>query len=106
MIHRLKHENHKLSDCIAFRESIRERRILQQVDKQVRALEWEAKAKFAEVKARWRENEALRQELEPLQDMHKRLLEKFGKETAEEVFEMFPDVWKPLEFRKNRRHMS
>ncbi|KAJ4424516.1 hypothetical protein N0V82_000840 [Gnomoniopsis sp. IMI 355080] len=106
MIHRLKHENRKLSDCIALQDNIRERRVLQQVDKHVRALDWEAKAKFAEVKARWRENEALREELEPLKDMHRKLLEKFGKQTAEEVFETFPDVWKPLEIRKNRRNMS
>lgn len=37
---------------------------------------------------------------------HDRLLEYFGMETAEDVFRMFPHVWKPLEYRKNRRNLS
>lgn len=79
---------------------------MQHVDKHMRALNYEAKVKLAEVKARYRENDALRQEYSFMQGAQGKLLEQFGKETAEQVFEMFPHVWKPLDFRKNRRNFS
>lgn len=41
-----------------------------------------------------------------MKSVNGKLLQKFGKETAEEVFDMFPHVWHPLEYRKNRRNFS
>lgn len=72
----------------------------------MRALDYEAKAKLAEVKARYKENKALREECSFMKGVQGKLLENLGKETAEEVFDMFPHVWQPLEFRKNRRNFS
>lgn len=105
-IRHLKHENRKLGDCLVLRQDTRNRRILRSVDRHIRGLDYEGKAKLAEVKARHKENEQLRKEYENMKGMQKRLLVEFNKDTPEEVFEMFPYVWESLERRKNRRNFS
>lgn len=87
-------------------DKVRERRILQHVDKHMRAMDFAAKSKLAEVKARYRENESLREDLSFKERVQRKLLSKLGKETAEQVFDMHPHVWHPLEYRKNRRNFS
>lgn len=103
---RLRHENRKLTDCIAFQGSVRERRILQQVDKRLRALKFEVKAKMAQIEDGYSENYQLREQCVDGRLRQEQLLKYFGKEKAEEVFAMFPHVWKSLEVRKNRRNLS
>lgn len=105
-IGRLKHENRKLRDCLALRREMRHRRIMRSVYEHMRAVDYECKAKLAEAKARWRENAELRVEYETMKGAQEELLGEFGKDTPEEVFEMFPDVWEPLEVRRNRRNFS
>ncbi|KAJ0124960.1 hypothetical protein J7T55_006303 [Diaporthe amygdali] len=103
---RFKHENRKLADCFEERRSTRDRRIMKQVQRHIRELSYIAKAKFAECKARVRERDALQRELDSHQDVQRKLLAIFGKETPDEVFAMYPDIWEPEEIRKNRRNYS
>lgn len=105
-IRRLKHENRKLGDCLTLRRSVRDRRIMKEVHRHVRDLDYENRVKLAEVKARWKENEQLRCEYEAMRGVQEWLLTEFGKDTPNEVFEMFPTVWESLETRKNRRNFS
>lgn len=105
-IRRLKHENRKLGDCLALRRDRRHRHIMRAVYEHIRAVDYESAAKLAEAKARWRENEELRREHGVMREAQEALLREFGKDTPEEVFENFPDVWEPLEVRKNRRNFS
>ncbi|KAJ1299924.1 hypothetical protein OPQ81_005365 [Rhizoctonia solani] len=105
-IRHLKYENRKLNDCLVLQRNMRDRRILKSVDRHIRSLEYECKAKLAEVKARYRENEQLCNEYEHMQDYQKQLLAVLGKETPGEVFKEFPHVWQSLEVRKNRRNFS
>lgn len=79
---------------------------MKSVDRHLRDLDYETRAKLAEVKARWKENEQLRGEFEVMRGVQERLLAELGKETPEEVFGMFPTVWEPMEDRKNRRNFS
>ncbi|CAN8103566.1 unnamed protein product [Discula destructiva] len=102
----LKHDNRKLIDCLKKLHRNREMRIMKLVDGQMRELEYEGKVKLAEIEAQIQENEELRLEYEREKDLQARLLAKFGKETADEVFGMYPDVWEPLEKRKNYRNSS
>lgn len=76
------------------------------VDKHLRDLDYETRAKLAEVKARWKENGQLRGELEVKRGVQERLLAEFGTGLPEDVFDMFPDVWEPVQERKNRRNFS
>lgn len=103
---RLKHENRKLADCFAEHRSIRDRRIMRQVHGNIRELGCVAKAKMAEIKARVRERDELQRELDGHVETQRRLLELMGKDTPEEVFAMYPDIWEPEEIRKNRRNYS
>lgn len=105
-IRRLKHENRKLDDCLELWREKREKLIMRSVYQHIRDLDYENMAKLAEIKARWKENAELQDDYETMKDLQHRLLEEFGKETPEEVFEMFPNVWKSLEERKNRRNFS
>lgn len=105
-IRRLRHENRKLGDCLALRRDRRHRRIMRSVYEHIRAMDYESKAKLAEAKARWKENAELRSEYEAMKGAQEELLREFGKDTPDEVFEMFPDVWEPLEARRNRRNFS
>lgn len=105
-IRRLKHENRKLSDCLALRRKRRHLRIMRSVYEHIHAMDYESKAKLAEAKIRWKENTELRDEFETMKGAQEELLSEFGKDTPEEVFEMFPDVWEPLETRRNRRNFS
>lgn len=103
---RLKHENRKLADCFEEHQSTRDRRIMKQVQRHVAELSYVARAKFSEVKARVRERDALQRERDAHEDVQRKLLAAFGKETPDEVFAMFPDVWESEEVRKNRRNYS
>lgn len=103
---RLKHENRKLADCFAEFRSVRDRRIMRQVQGQIRELGYMAKAKMAEIKVRVRERDELRRELDGHLEFQRGLLDLMGKETPEEVFAMYPDIWEPEEIRKNRRNYS
>lgn len=103
---RLKHENRKLADCFGEHRSTRDRRIMRQVQRQIRELDYVAKAKMAEIRARVRERDELRRELDAQQEVQGSLLSLMGKETPEEVFAMYPDIWEPEEIRKNRRNYS
>lgn len=103
---RLKHENRKLADCFAEFRSTRDRRIMRQVQGQMRELSYIAKAKMAEIRVRVRERDELRRELDEHLGFQRSLLELMGKETPEEVFAMYPDIWEPEEIRKNRRNYS
>ncbi|KUI57683.1 hypothetical protein VP1G_05007 [Cytospora mali] len=103
---RLKHENRRLADCLEARRSTRERRIMKNVQRHISELNYECKAKMAEVKARMREHENLLREYQVHIGVQQRLLGEFGKETPEEVFEMYPDIWESEEERKNRRNFS
>lgn len=103
---RLKHENRKLADCVAEHRSIRDRRIMKQVHGHIRELSYIAKAKMAEIKTRVRERDELRRELDAHLEAQRSMLEFMGKETPEEVFAMYPDIWEPEEIRKNRRNYS
>lgn len=105
-IRRLKHENRKLGDCLLLRRENRSRRILKSVYEHIRSIDYETKAKLAEAKARWRENAELRSEYETMKATQEELLREFGKGRPEEVFDMFPTVWEPLEKRRNRRNFS
>lgn len=105
-IGRLKHENRKLGDCLLLYKERRSRRILKSVYEHIRSIDYEAKAKLAESKARWRENAELRSEYETMKATQEELLREFGKDKPEEVFDMFPNVWASLEKRKNRRNFS
>lgn len=105
-IRQLKHENRKLGDFLALQRSRRDRRIMKAVDRHLRDLDYETHEKLAEVKARWKENEQLRSEYEVMRGVQERLLAELGKDSPEEVFEMFPTVWAPVEERKNRRNFS
>lgn len=105
-IRRLKHENRKLGDCMVLRQERRDRRIMKSVYQHIRGLDYEAKAKLAEVKARWKENGELCDEYEGMKGTQGKLLDAFGKDYPKEVFEMFPDVWESLDARKNRRNFS
>jgi hypothetical protein len=103
---RLKHENRKLADCFGEHRSTRDRRIMRQVQRQIRDLNYVVKAKMAEIRARVRERDELARELEEHRGVQRKLLELMGMETPEEVFAMYPDVWEPEEIRKNRRNYS
>lgn len=103
---RLKHENRRLTDCLAARRWRRERRIMRGVQRHIGELGYECKAKMAEVRARLREHEGLWREYEMHQGVQRRLLAEFGKDTPEEVFKMYPDIWESEEERKNRRNFS
>lgn len=103
---RLKHENRRLADCLEARRHARERRIMQGVQRHIGELGYECKAKMAEVRARLREHEALWREYEAHQRVQRRLLAEFGKDTPDEVFAMYPDIWESEEARKNRRNFS
>lgn len=105
-IRRLKHENRKLGECLVQHLETRDRRIMKSVYDHVRGLDYEAKAKLAELKARWKENGELRDEYEEMKEMQEKMLKPFGKNSPEEVFKMFPDIWESLEERKNRRNFS
>lgn len=105
-ITRLKHENRKLNDCVDYEQTIKDRRILQQVDRRLRALDFDTTLKLAQINNEYKENHQLRQEFSEMKHTHDQLLEYFGVETAEDVFRMFPHVWEPLEYRKNRRNFS
>lgn len=103
---RLKHENRRLADCVAEHRSVRDRRIMRQVHGQIRELGYLARAKMAEIKARVRERDELRREVDSHVAFQRGLLELMGKDTPEEVFAMYPDIWEPEEIRKNRRNYS
>ena len=103
---RLKHENRRLADCLGARRARRERRVMREVQRHIAELSYECKAKMAELRARRREHEHLRREWRVHAGVQQRLLAEFGKATAEEVFEMYPDVWETEEERKNRRNFS
>lgn len=79
---------------------------MRQVQSQIRELDYVAKAKMAEIRARVRERDELRRELDTQLEVQGRLLSLMGKETPEEVFAMYPDIWEPEEIRKNRRNYS
>ncbi|KAK7748020.1 hypothetical protein SLS53_001272 [Cytospora paraplurivora] len=102
----LGHENRRLADCLAARRERRERRIMREVQASIGALRYECGAKAAELRARLREHGGLRRELRGLLGVRRGLLAELGKETAEEVFEMFPEVWEGEGERKNRRNFS
>lgn len=103
---RLKHENRKLADCVAEHRSIRDRRIMKQVHGNIRELSYIAKVKMAEIKVRVRERDELRRELDTHLEVQRSMLEFMGKDTPEEVFAMYPDIWEPEDIRKNRRNYS
>lgn len=105
-IRRLKHENRRLGDCLGLRLDKRDKHIMRSVYRHIRDLEYENMAKRAEVDARWKENAELYDEYETVKGLHDRLLEEFGKKTAQEVFAMFPNVWEAVEERKHRRNFS
>ena len=103
---RLKHENRKLADCFGEHRSTRDRRIMKKVHRNIRELNYMAKAKMAEIKARVRERDELARELDVEMKVQQKLLSLMGKDTPEEVFAMYPDIWEPEEIRKNRRNYS
>lgn len=103
---RLKHENRKLADCYGEHRSTRDRRIMRQVQRQIRELNYVAKAKMAEIRARVRDRDGLAREIEEQREVQRRLLSLLGKDTLEEVFVMYPGIWEPEEIRKNRRNYS
>ncbi|POS76822.1 hypothetical protein DHEL01_v204793 [Diaporthe helianthi] len=103
---RLKHENRKLADCFGEHRSARDRRIMKQVQRQIRELNYVAKAKMAEIRARVRDRDDLARDIEEQREVQRRLLLLMGKDTPEEVFAMYPDIWEPEEIRKNRRNYS
>lgn len=102
----LKHENRKLADCFAEHRSTRDRRIVKQVHRHIRELSFTAKAKFAEIKVHVRERDNLQREIDAGMEFQRTLLGVMGKDTPEEVFAMYPDIWEPEEIRKNRRNYS
>lgn len=102
----LKHENRKLADCYDKYRSTRDRRIVKQVHRSIRELSYVARAKMAEFRARVRERDELRREVDARLEYRQGLLALMGKETAEEVFALYPDIWEPEEIRKNRRNYS
>ena len=103
---RLKHENRKLADCFAEHRSTRDRRIMKQVHRHIRELSYIARAKLAEIRTRVRERDELQRELDAGMEFQRTLLEVMGKDTPEEVFAMYPNIWEPEEIRKNRRNYS
>lgn len=102
----MRHENRKLKDCLEAYKEQRARRIMKNVARYVSDLSFDCKAKLAEVKARWREQDHLKLEWDAEKETQIKILQEFGKRSPEEVFAMFPEVWDPLEVRKNRRNYS
>lgn len=102
----LKHDNRRLADCLKKHKHDREMRIMRHVDQQMRELEYEGMSKMAEIESQVKVSESLRRQVENEQAKQAKLLAEFGKKTPEEVFSMFPNVWDPLEKRKNYRNYS
>lgn len=98
-----------MGDCLAARARNREMRIMRTLDGQLRELEYEGRVRRAEVAAQYKEHDALRREVAHETGVQARLLAEFGAAAAggvDEVFGMYPDVWAPLEQRKNYRNYS
>lgn len=102
----LKHENHKLADCLRQRRANRERRVLQRVAGELRELNYEGDVKLAELEAQYKEQTHLRRGCERERERHAQMLAEFGAPSAGEVFGLYPEVWDSPEARKDRRNYS
>ncbi|PSR90555.1 hypothetical protein BD289DRAFT_213620 [Coniella lustricola] len=88
-IRQMKQENKKLDACLVLWHNTRDRRILEAVDRHIRALDARAEAKLAEVKAHYKENEDLLKKYRRLKAAQADFLAAFSKNTPDEVFKDF-----------------